>query len=64
MRSEAGDLAGGKEGDGFLTSSSRAAYYAYNEYNVAGFRVASVPEPATMGLLALGGIAVLRRRRK
>ena len=30
-----------------------------------GFRLASnVPEPATMSLLALGGLAVLRRRRK
>ena len=29
-----------------------------------GFRVVEVPEPATMGLLALGGIALLRRRKK
>jgi len=27
-----------------------------------GFRVARVPEPGTMGLLALGGLALLRRR--
>ena len=28
-----------------------------------GFRVAQVPEPATLGLLAWGGLALLRRRR-
>lgn len=35
-----------------------------SENNYAGFRVAAVPEPATMTLLALGGLALLRRRRK
>ena len=28
-----------------------------------GFRVASVPEPATMAILMLGGIGILRRRK-
>jgi hypothetical protein len=27
-----------------------------------GFRVVQVPEPATLSLLALGGLAILRRR--
>lgn len=33
------------------------------EYNGVGFRVALVPEPATLSLLALGGLLVTRRRR-
>lgn len=32
--------------------------------NTDVFNIATVPEPATMGLLALGGMALLRRRRK
>ncbi|MHC5135287.1 MAG: PEP-CTERM sorting domain-containing protein [Planctomycetota bacterium] len=28
-----------------------------------GFRVASIPEPATLSLLALGGLALLRKRK-
>ena len=32
-------------------------------FYAAGFRVASVPEPATLGLLIIGGLVLLRRRR-
>ena len=32
-------------------------------YTNVGLRIAEVPEPATMGLLVLGGLAMLRRRR-
>ena len=43
---------------GFNSNADNEAFYV-------GFRVASViPEPATMSLLALGGLAVLRRKRK
>jgi len=30
----------------------------------SGFQVVAVPEPASMGLLAIGGLALLRRRRR
>ncbi|NQU37611.1 MAG: SUMF1/EgtB/PvdO family nonheme iron enzyme, partial [Actinobacteria bacterium] len=33
------------------------------EYAFFGFRVSEVPEPATLSMLALGGLAMLRRRR-
>ena len=33
------------------------------EYCGIGFRVVQIPEPATLGLLALGGIAIFQRRR-
>jgi hypothetical protein len=33
------------------------------EYYSFGFRVALVPEPATIVILALAGVSVLRRRR-
>jgi sulfatase modifying factor 1 len=34
------------------------------ELNMIGFRVAQVPEPATLSLLAVGGLALLKRRRR
>ena len=33
------------------------------EVDYIGFRVAEVSEPGSIGLLALGGLAVMRRRR-
>jgi formylglycine-generating enzyme required for sulfatase activity len=60
------DWRGGSFGsDGFyLHASVRGSYvFPSGEFGNFGFRVSEVPEPATMGLLALGGIGILMRRR-
>jgi len=56
---------GGSFGDGdyFLLSDLTNGYSPTLESGT-GFRVAFVPEPATLGVLALGGMAMLRRRRR
>jgi sulfatase modifying factor 1 len=49
------------------TSSSATAVGVYpmvSEHYVVGFRVVETPEPMTMGLLAVGGIVALLRRRR
>ncbi len=46
----------------FIELSGRIRDYPYLESHKHGFRVASaVPEPATMSLLAMGGMALLRK---
>jgi len=47
----------------FFRSSFRDFSSPYSEYDSLGFRVASVPEPTTLLLLGLGGLALLRKRR-
>lgn len=43
-----------------LTASS----ITLNHDSLAGFQIVQVPEPTSMSLLALGGLALLRRRRR
>jgi len=49
----------------YLGSSYQNGYYYPDyEYYIFGFRVASVPEPATILLLGLGGLVLRKRNRK
>jgi len=60
----------GRRGGSFedLVVNPMAAYTRHAsdpafEYYTHGFRIAEVPEPMTLGLLSLGGIALIRRRK-
>jgi len=47
-----------------LVASNRDSFNPTGEYSGLGFRVASVPEPSSLSLLALGGLVVALRRRR
>lgn len=59
------DFKGGSywDHDGILLSSFKGDTFPDYENLILGFRVASVPEPATLSLVVLGGL-LLRRKRK
>ncbi|MDD5327292.1 MAG: SUMF1/EgtB/PvdO family nonheme iron enzyme [Phycisphaerae bacterium] len=51
--------------ESYLSSSFRSNGWPYSEdEGRLGFRVASVPEPATILMLSLGGLALLRKRKR
>ena len=52
----------GNSNSSYLASSYRNGYSPAGEDDVMGFRVASVPEPATLLLLSLGGLFLRRRK--
>jgi len=58
-------LRGGTYNDGavFLTAAARYLDGAGDDSTMTGFRIVEVPEPATLLLLAFGGLASVRRRR-
>ena len=46
----------------YLRSSHRKDYTPWMESNVVGLRVASIPEPATLLLLGMGGLLISKRK--
>jgi len=65
---EAARAASGGPLSGIGCSDSGGSYinpsiYPLNEVSHLGFRVASVPEPATLLLLGLGSLTLLRKRK-
>jgi formylglycine-generating enzyme required for sulfatase activity len=51
-------------GSNQLGASNKNNYNPSDELYIIGFRVASVPEPSSLSLLALGGVVVALRRRR
>jgi formylglycine-generating enzyme len=60
-------LRGGSFGDDSSVAELRASFQSYASplanINIIGLRVVQTPEPATLTMLALGGLAMLRRRK-
>jgi formylglycine-generating enzyme required for sulfatase activity len=47
-----------------LHASGRGSAHPTHEYFFVGFRVSEVPEPGCLAILALGGLAMIRRKRR
>ena len=47
----------------YLAASFRGGAYPFFVSDDVGFRVVEIPEPATLGLMALGALAAIRRKR-
>ena len=47
-----------------MFAGSGAATLTLTNPGLVGFETSSVPEPATLSILAIGGVVLLRRRRK
>ena len=52
------------DSDQYITSGMVMSYYPQDENTSFGFRVASVPEPATLLLMGLGGVLVRKHKRE
>jgi formylglycine-generating enzyme required for sulfatase activity len=66
---ETREFRGGNWNGGGIDASSRMQFEpssqnVWGTFDFGGFRVASVPEPSSLSLLALGGVVVALRRRK
>ncbi|NLE60715.1 MAG: PEP-CTERM sorting domain-containing protein, partial [Planctomycetes bacterium] len=49
--------------DSILHASDRSSIFPSGEGDTVGFRVSEVPEPATIVMLSLAGVGILRRKR-
>jgi formylglycine-generating enzyme len=47
-----------------LASSARSSTYPFNEFGFVGFRVASVPEPASAAIMTLASLFIALKQRK
>lgn len=51
-------------GDQWNDATAQVTNFYFVEFGTSGFETSNAPEPTTLGLLTLGGITILARRRK